>query len=222
MTMILKSRSSRVPGVEELENDPGYRLILELDFNEMIPFVLDNIRRKSYISFLYAAVNILLFVAAVLWIVIGIAGSQISWLSVFKQSLAGLFTGSILIIPIHELLHGLAYKVLGAKKVEFGADMQQLIFFATADRYPVSGKELYFLAMTPFVLINLAIAVIFLVWFPHLSLYPLFLLLSHNIMCIGDFAMVNYVHHINSMVYTYDVKENKKSFFYEKIDGGEN
>jgi hypothetical protein len=138
---------------------------------------------------------------------------------VIKQSLCGLFAGTILVIPLHELLHGLAYRILGARKIRFGADLQQMIFFVTADRYPVSGYELYFLAMTPFLVINMATVIISAVWFPQVILFPAFFLFSHNMMCIGDFALANYVLHARNKVYTFDVTDKKKSYFYEEVVG---
>ena len=213
------TRSSRVPDVEKLQHDPGYRQILELDFNDMIPSVLSSIRKRSVISYFFAFLNLGLFVFIILYILLGLIESQLTWSMILKQSLSGLFAGSILVIPLHELLHGLAYRILGARKIRFGADLQQLIFFVTADRYPVSGNELYFLAMTPFFVINMATVAITAVWFPQVILFPAFFLLSHNIMCIGDFALANYVLRAQKKVFTYDETEKKKSYFYEEIGG---
>jgi hypothetical protein len=112
----------------------------------------------------------------------------------------------------------MAYRILGARKIRFGADMQQLIFYVTADRYPVSGNELFFLALLPFVAINLMSVLIFILVFPQWILFGSFLLLSHNIMCIGDFAIVNYVYHIPGKVYTFDRMDERKSYFFVKVN----
>ena len=217
MTNRVSARTSRIPGLEKLKQDPGFRKILEIDFNDMIPFVLANIRRRSVISFLYAGINLGMFVFIVVWIVLGLTGSFLSWSVIIKLSLTGIFAGSILLIPLHELLHGLVYWILGARQIRFGADMQQLIFFVTADKYPVSGKELYFLALTPFVVINTVTVVTVAYWFPQFIIFPACLLLSHNTMCIGDFSLVNYVLSRKSKVYTFDETEKKKSYFFEEI-----
>ena len=96
--------------------------------------------------------------------------------------------------------------------------MKQFIFFVTADRYPVSGKELYFLALTPFAIINICIIAAIATLFPQGILFAAFLLLSHNIMCIGDFAIANYVYnHAHYRVYTFDETEQKKSYFFEEL-----
>ncbi len=211
-------RSSHIPGVEILTKEDGYRLILELDFTDMIPFVLTNIRRKSIVSLLYLGVNLALLGFAFIYIIAGLFENQLSWGMIVKQSIAGIFAGSILVIPPHELLHGLAYRILGARNIRYGADLRQMIFYVTADRYPVSGKELYFLAMMPFVMVNLLTVAITLLWFPQALLFPTLLLLSHNIMCIGDFAIANYVYKAENRIFTFDETECKKSYFYEEVE----
>ncbi len=217
MTKKLSSRSSRIPDVEMLQNDPAYRQILILEFNDMIPFVLANIKRRSIVSFLYAAVNLVLLAVIVVFTALGLIESQLSWPTIIIHSITGILAGSILVIPLHESLHGLAYRIVGARKIRFGADLQQLIFFVTADQYPVSGKELYFLALAPFLVINAATIFIIATWFPEMILFPAFFLLSHNIMCIGDFALVNFVLLNKNKLYTFDEMSKRESYFYEKL-----
>lgn len=199
---------------DKLEQDPDFKKILELDFGDMVPFVFSEIKRRSIISLLYAGVNLGFFILFLYTVVNGLTAGSITWSQVFRQSVTGILAGSFLIIPFHEMIHGLAYRILGARKIQFGADMQQFIFYVTVDRYPVSRRQLYLLAMFPFVLINLAAILILLVWAPNYLLLISLLLLSHNIMCIGDFAVVNYVHHISGKVYSFDVVSEKKSYFF--------
>ena len=210
-------RSSKIPDIEKLHHDPGYRQILQLEFSDMIPFVMSNIRKKGLFSILYLTINVASLVFIILHAGWDLMDSQITWTTIIKQSLSGIFAGSILVIPLHEILHGLAYRILGARKIQFGADLQQFIFFVTADRYPVSGNQLYFLAMTPFVVINLVIVAIAALVFPQVILFAAFLLFSHNIMCIGDFAIVNYVRLTPGRIITYDETENKRSYFFEEV-----
>ena len=206
------------PDAIKLRNDPGYRQILELDFNDMIPFVMSNIRKKGIPSLVYLVINLAMLVFIALYLIPGFIGPQFTWSVLIKQSLAGIFAGTILVIPVHELLHGLAYRILGARKIRFGVDMKQFIFFVTADRYPVTGKELYFLALTPFAVINICIIALTATLFPQGILFAAILLLSHNIMCIGDFAIANYINnHAHSKVYTFDEIEQKKSYFFEEL-----
>jgi len=120
------------------------------------------------------------------------------------------------VIPPHELLHGLAYRILGARNIKFGVDLQQFIFYVTAHRFPISKKELAFLAMTPFVMINLLIIALTAIWASQFTLYSASLLLCHNIMCIGDFAMISYAFSQKGRLYSYDDTELKKNYFFEE------
>jgi len=211
-------KTDRNPGIETLRSGKEYRLVQELGFHEMIPFVLRHIKEKGIMSLIYLGVNLGMLAIIILYIFDGFVDQSLTWRGLTGQSLAGIFAGSILVIPLHELLHGVAYRFLGAKKIRFGADLQQLIFFVTADRYPVSGRQLYFLALTPFVVINLITTAITLLYFPQLILFSSFLLLSHNIMCIGDFAIANYVQRSNRTLYSFDEPDEKKSYFYERVN----
>jgi hypothetical protein len=206
---------SKVPDVEELQNEGSYSRILELDFDDMIPFVLSNIKKKGLMSWLFFGVNVfgLFSIGAIsIW---GIYTGWIPWFGFLIQLFLGILAGSIIVIPFHELLHGLAYKILGAKKIKFGANLQQFFFFVSTDRFPVNRKELYFLALLPFGALNLVLLMVALFWLPQYSILFGFLLLSHNLMCIGDFAITNYVMNENEEVFTYDEPENKKSYFYK-------
>jgi len=199
-----------------LVEDPAYRMILELDFSEMIPFVLSNIRKRGIISLFYISINAGFLFFIILYTVWSVRMGPLSAGKIFWQIVAGVLAGSIAVIPPHELLHGLAYRILGARKIRFGADFQQFIFYVTADRFPISKRELAFLAMIPFVFMNLAIISLTAVWGIHLTLFSASLLLSHNIMCIGDFAIISYAFSQKGELFTYDDIGKNKSYFFER------
>lgn len=214
-----KSRwSKHKPDVESLQKDSAYRMILELDFKDMIPFVLSNIRKRGFISLFYISLNSVFLLFIILYAFWGVKTGSLNAGKISWQILAGILAGSILAIPPHELLHGLAYRILGARKISFGMDLQQFIFYVTADRFPISKRELAFLALIPFVLINLALITVTAFWASRLTLFSATFLLCHNLMCIGDFAMITYAYSQKGSIYTYDDTGNKKSFFFEKLD----
>jgi hypothetical protein len=209
--------SERNPSAEKLRSDPGFRQVEVLPFQDMIPFVLTHIREKGLISMIYLMANLLMLGAVLAFILLGIMDHSLTWPRFVWQSMGGILSGSILVIPLHELLHVLAYRILGAKRISFGADFKQFIFFVTADRFTVSGKQIYFLAMIPFAVINIAVVCTTILLSSQGALFAGFLLLSHNIMCIGDFAIANYVYRSKGSLYSFDEPENKKSYFFEKV-----
>ena len=217
MTNTKSKRSKPKPDVESLQKDSAYRMILELEFKDMIPFVLSNIRKRGLIPLFYISINAICLLFIIFYAIWGANTGALNAGKISGQILAGILAGSILVIPPHELLHGLAYRILGARRISFGMDLQQFIFYVTADRFPITKRELAFLALIPFILINLALITFTAVWATRLTLFSATFLLCHNMMCIGDFAMITYVFSKKGSIYTYDDTGNKKSFFFEKM-----
>lgn len=205
------------PDVETLQSDPAYHLDYELGFQDMVPFVFTQIKRRGIFSWLYAVVNLAMLTFIVLISLKGLLDHSLGWKSLLVQTVIGAIAGSILVIPVHELIHGLTYRILGARKIIFGADLKQFIFFVTANRHPVSGREVHLLALSPFVIINLFTAATTITFFPQWALCAGIFLLCHNIMCIGDFAISNFINKTSGRVYTYDEPENKMSYFFEEL-----
>lgn len=206
---------SDLPDVDQMGNEELYTQILELDFDDMIPFVLSNIKKKGLMSYLFLVVNVIGLFSMGTFSIWGLYTGWISWSGYVIQLFLGVLAGSILVIPFHELFHGLAYKMLGAKNIKFGANLQQFFFFVSADRFLVNRKELYFLALLPFGALNLSLLFLAIFVLPQYFILFGFLLLSHNLMCIGDFAITNYVMNQKEEVFTYDEPEHKKSYFYK-------
>lgn len=100
----------------------------------------------------------------------------------------GIF-GMIALVPPHELLHGLAYKLVGAERVKYGADVSKLVFHASAPGYLMDHVRMYWVAFTPFVVITCALIISMVVvpsWYGWLLFGSL---LAHTQGCIGDFAI---------------------------------
>jgi len=209
-------KTKHKPDAETLQKENGYKKILELNFSEMIPFVLSNIRKGGVIPLLYLSINLIFLFFIILYAAWSVKNGSLNAGKIFWQIVAGVLAGSILVIPPHEILHGLAYRLLGARKIKFGVDLQQFIFYVTANRFPISKKELAFLAMTPFVLINLGLIALTAAWASQYTLFFASLLLCHNIMCIGDFAIISYAFSQKGALYTFDDTVKKKSYFFER------
>jgi hypothetical protein len=216
MTNTKAHRSKNLPDAEALQENPEYRKILELEFSEMIPFVLTNIRKRGVIPLFYLTINAAFLIFIFIYSLWSIQAGLLSFGRISLQIITGIFAGSILVILPHELLHGLAYRLLGARKIHFGMDLQQFIFYVTADHFPISRRELVFLALTPFVAINALLIAATALWATHFTLFFAALLLSHNIMCIGDFAIISYAFGQKGELYTYDDVKNKRSYFFNR------
>jgi hypothetical protein len=128
---------------------------------------------------------------------------------------AFVFSFSVLIV-IHELLHGIALKLVGAKQVTFGGYLQKFIFYAEADRFVINRKQFAFIALTPLFTVKLITLIAILFFFNHPFFYFLiFVMSAHSLFCAGDIGLLSvFYKNKNSEIFTFDVKAEKTSYFY--------
>ncbi|MBL0095147.1 MAG: DUF3267 domain-containing protein [Bacteroidetes bacterium] len=138
------------------------------------------------------------------------------------DSILKLFLGFFvffLIVPIHELIHGIGYKLAGAEKVSYKAIWKQMIFYAMADRFVARKKQFVLLAIAPFVLINTLFITLFLYLPEPVSWVSYGALLMHTAGCSGDFALMSYFYNYwEKNPVTYDDVVGQMSYFFLKKD----
>ena len=204
---------------EYIQQSGKYRLLKQLNYDQIVPFVFENIRKKTISARFYFSFNGLTLILILYFLIPGTLSYPLFFKHFFVQFLSGLMMGSILIIPFHEGFHALAYKLVGAPKIHFGADMRQMIFYVSADHYAIGRRSFYFVALAPFVMINLAGIALYLLG-NNIPMHTLlFSLLFHNIMCIGDFAMLSFFQmHRGKELVTFDDLKGRISYIYEKME----
>lgn len=200
--------------VEDLEQK-GYVMHSRLEHEELVPFVQDIFRNSNVITKSFMWLNIIL-VAFLAYLITRevMTGSSI-W-----HILGQLGWGILLvlpIIPIHEAIHGAAYKWIGASKVHYTANFRKFYFTAQADRFVVGEKEFYPLAFAPFVVINILTIVLMILLPQEFLLMLASFLFFHTTSCGGDFALAAYFYnHRDQGLVTYDDVPNKETYFYIK------
>ncbi len=199
------------------KKDESFKKREEIPYNHVVRFVLTNTRpvRSAMATYYSSAIIYLL-----LLIFLGtraFSSAQISVLHFAMIISGGVFAGSILVIPFHEGLHGIAYFFTGARNIHFGSDLSQMIFYVSANKYVLGRRGFYLLALTPFIVINLAVLILIVFLDLHWQIGGISFLFSHNLMCLGDFAMANYFQNNRKKeLYTFDDQENRVSYIYEK------
>jgi len=202
--------------VEDLDNNSKYRQIAAISYHDLIPFVLDHLRKKSALMVSYWCLCIFLMLFA-LRLRIYIHGNY-TFNEILFHSLLGAIIFPILVIPIHELLHILPYWLSGARRIRVGMDLKQYLFYVTAHRYVASPGQFKIVAFIPFLFISVCITLLIIVlpglWKWSLSLF----LFVHTTMCAGDFALLNF-YQLNreKKIYTWDDADQKIAYFYERI-----
>ena len=204
--------------IEDLKDEKRFRLVYVLHYEEIADFVFENIKKSTIASRMYFFVNLIVLAIIFGVSVAGFKNEIFNFKGYIGSFFWGMLAGSIFVIPLHELMHGIAYKIKGAQKIQFGADIRQAIFYVAADKYVVGKNTFFFVALAPFLSINFAAFVVIQFATPLQLVLILFFLLFHNIMCIGDFAMVSYfINHREKELYTYDDHREKTSYIYERI-----
>ena len=203
---------------DQLQRDESFEKLEVIPYDNVLSFVFGNMRpvRSSMVVY-YGSIIIYIFLVGYLGIK-GFISSEFTFLRFGGIFLGGAIAGSIIVIPFHEGLHGLAYYILGARKIYFGADLKQMVFYVSANKYVLERTKFFILALTPFVVIN--ITVLYVIFFTSISwqIVGISFLFFHNIMCLGDFAMVNYFQNNKEKeLYTFDDHQNKISYIYVKI-----
>jgi MFS family permease len=202
---------------DDVKNSGGYRLIKELSHDEIIEFVMGQFKQLRWPMAFFYGFNIFLLGLIVAFTIGNFLYSYISWGLYWQYFLLGVVAGMLLVIPLHEMLHGLAYKLAGAPAVKYGVDLKQMMFYASAPGFVAGKYAFYLVAFSPFVLINMIFLAGILFGPVTVQWGSLVAVFMHGTMCIGDFAMVNFFAAFpRQKVYTYDDKSEKRSYFYVK------
>lgn len=170
---------------------PDFVMLQKIEHNALIPFIQTYLRKKTYSSLFYILANLIIFLSSVVTIFFYVRSGDIS----IPDSLSHFAYGialSFLLIPLHEYIHVLAYKMLGAKYTSYDVNLKKFYFLAIADRFVANRSEFTIVALAPFVIITLGTSIM-------ICLTPLLWkliffgeLFTHTACCSGDFGFLSY------------------------------
>lgn len=200
---------------QELDKN-GYQLLDQLEHNNIVPFIQTYLKKRTLFSILYYFVTIVcaLIISLLMWYSNHYYSFKLG--DMFQQLSYGIGL-SFTLIPLHEYIHALAYKYVGANTTSYDANLKKFYFMAMADQFVANKREFRIVALAPFVVISLScLAGLFFV--PQIWAFTLWgILFAHSSFCSGDFGLLSYFDfHKDKEVITYDDKANKISFFYSK------
>jgi len=202
--------------VEDLEDPSKFRQIEVIQYEDLIQFVLDYVKRISAVTIFFWSVCII-FLGTAIRIRLNIAG-YFTVSEILLHSILGLVIMPVLCIPVHELFHIIPYYFSGARKIRVGMDLKQYLFYVTAHRHVLPPMHFRIVALLPFLLITVAL-IILIFFLPGLWKWSLSIFLFvHTTMCAGDFALLNfYCLRKGRRIYTWDDADKKTAYFYEEI-----
>jgi Putative zincin peptidase len=197
-------------------NSQGYELIETLGHQDIIPFIRVYMKKKNVYPYLYNWSNILFAAVAVFWFWKCEGRENYTTLEGFNHFSYGLGM-AFLLIPIHEYIHALAYRLQGATQTSYDANLKKFYFMAMADQFVASRREFQIVALAPVVVITFVISLFLVFANMYWTFTLLGTLLLHTLFTSGDFALLSYFEfHKDKEVVTYDDKANKISYFYAR------
>jgi len=204
------------PGIDELEAGSAWEKVLTLSYAEIAPFVISNIGRLTLPMLL-------------IWIISGGALFLSIWLwpglrlpvenpEILPGLGAGLVGIPLLLIPLHEGLHLVPFRLAGASDIRIGADLRQGIVYVTAHRF-VAGRRLFtMVALTPSIIITTGIITALVLCPPWWQWVLSMSLLVHTTMCAGDAALLGFIaSYKNRRLCTWDDADRKEAYFYASV-----
>ena len=201
--------------VKKIQEDPDFELLDKISYDNVLDFASEYFRRPNVSTRLYLFLVILFFTGLPVSMYYGIAAHNYHLVTLLKQFLYGTLISFTAIIPMHEIIHGIVYLLLGARKIRFGVKLRQFAFYAVAEDFVTNRTAFYILALAPFIILS----VLNLFGFFYIRGYAGYTYLSvlfwHATMCAGDFALLSYYEvHKDKELYTFDDVKNRTSYFY--------
>ncbi len=207
------------PTIEELRNPEKYELIAKLNHSQIKEFVINQLMENGKIIKIYMIYQILMIMIGMFFFTRSIVlAFQSSPIQLYYSLAALVFSFSVLVI-VHELLHGIALKLTGAKRVTFGGYLKKFIFYAEADQFVINRRQFAFIALTPLIVVKLVTLTGIILFFSHPVFYFLiFVMSAHSLFCAGDIGLLSVFYKIKNIeIFTFDVKAEKTSYFYRRI-----
>jgi hypothetical protein len=198
------------PSIDALSSG-SYPLLGTLDHPMLAEFVIEYfLRRPSWLTRTHHAMSIAT-IGAIVWVAIEQGRPLLRCAGDFLLALLALF---VVILPVHELVHALAYRIAGARDIRWEYSARMAAVWVVAHRFVVGRRAFVFVALAPFVVINAAV-IAGAILFAAQSVFLLFVLLWHLHGCAGDWALLNFVWlHRRRGFWTYDDAVAGKSYFH--------
>lgn len=206
------------PSIDELHNPNHFSLVESFKIDEMMAFLMKELGANSTKPKTGNKVMRIVLIGMVGAVLGYFIGKQIGKFKLDPWQFLEAFGLLIFVLlPIHEGIHGLVFKVLGAEKVGFGWTPKTLMVYAYAQKFVMSLKENAIVAVMPFLVITLALLIAFFA-LPEYKTLIVSTFVLHTYGCLGDFILINYYFkYRHKQMFTYDdIDEAGMTYFFEK------
>jgi hypothetical protein len=203
---------------DDLLSNNDFELLARVDYSKLKKFIFEEIRNKSVLLTIFGILQLIslsLFVFFFFYFMLNFVLYKENLLEFSGLTASILFSVTIL-IPIHELLHALAFTLLGKRDIGFGVQWKKFLFYTESNREVLNGKEITFVALLPFItILSTGIILYFIIISSLFKTLILGIVLLHFLFCGGDFAIISYfIRNGFSKVYTFDDRDQQKSYYF--------
>jgi len=116
---------------EELTEN-GYILLDQLGHQELVPFIQTYMKKRTKFSVIYYICNLIIFGLTGYLLVLDFNSETYSFAAKFTGFSYGLAL-AFLLLPLHEYIHVIAYKINGAANTSYDANLRKFYFMALAE-----------------------------------------------------------------------------------------
>lgn len=198
--------------VEELEK-LGFVELDVMDHDNILPFIRTYLSKSTASKWIFAIACFL----PIGFSVGSIVGLHVRDKMPWGEGVNLFFMGiscALLLIPLHECIHMLAYRSQGATRTSFGVDLKRFVFLALADKFVADRRAFRIVAAAPFVVITICLFAAMAFVDVKTQLVLLVTISVHTACCSGDFGLLAYFdHHKGKDLVTYDDVAAKRSYF---------
>mgnify|MGYP001799620677 CR=1 FL=1 len=203
--------------VEDLKA-PEFQLIDQLQHNDLMPFIKKAYEQRNTIYYCYNGLTIVFMIVLFTLMLKEVVRGELRFSTEFIYFSYGILA-TFTLIPLHEYIHAVAYKYVGAKKTSYDMNLRKFYFMAMADKFVVNSREFRIVVLAPFITISIGCVILF-IFLPGMWKFAAFgLFFTHSMFCSGDFGFLSYLNnHKTKDIYTYDDKEKGESYFFERVE----
>ncbi|HET6558328.1 MAG TPA: DUF3267 domain-containing protein [Prolixibacteraceae bacterium] len=206
------------PTPEDLQSSDAYELLTEVSHDHLREFVVDLVTKGKSIIRIYSVYQVIMMLVFVFFLTRGIVFAIKGNFDLLLYTIMAVIFSVTALIVIHELIHALAYLVVGARRISFGTVLKKFIFYAIADRQVINSRAFHLVALAPFVTVKLVCMMGILEYYTHpLVFFFMGVMSLHSLFCAGDIAMLAfYKLHEGKEIFNFDDKSKGKTYFYAR------
>jgi hypothetical protein len=204
---------------QELISHPDYKELCSVSHGEVKTIILAEITKNNCwarVANMYQITGILAFILGAFKAFMPFFVYR-QWVDLVCLGVGIVFTFSFLIL-LHELIHALAYRLVGVRNLSFGYNLRKFMFYVEADRQVINHDQFKKVALAPAVVIG-ALSVAGMIFFYNQPPFYFFLTIFsfHSLFCSGDFGLLCFFENRDYQeVLTFDVKDEGRMYFYGK------